>query len=231
MNILLVEDDAGTRLAVTRGLEQSGHRITVATCGQQALDALTSIEPSLVILDVGLPDIDGFEVCHRIRRRSWVPIVMLTARNDEEAVLRGYSLKIDDYVTKPCSPRLLRARVAAILRRDAEGRRRQRKRSVRLGRLTVDVECCQAELAGVPVELTPRESRLLFLLASNAGYVVRYGRLVDFGWQYNGGSRTQLRVSIHHLRKKLEEIAPGAVVIDTVTDTGYRLTFADDWPE
>jgi len=85
-------------------------------------------------------------------------------------------------------------------------------------------------LDGVPVELTRREFRLLFLLASNAGRVVRYGRLVDFGWQYNGGSRTQLRVAIHHLRLKLEDIAPGAVVIDTVTDTGYRLTYADDGP-
>src|SRR4051812_40369033 len=128
MSILVVEDDPGTRSIVTRALEQAGHRVIAAADGTQALDLVSKEDPALVVLDVGLPGINGFEVCRRIRCESLVPIVMLTARRSEEDILLGYSLGIDDYIIKPFSPRVLAARIASVMRRAIEGDRRERER-------------------------------------------------------------------------------------------------------
>src|SRR4051812_824246 len=172
MLILVVEDDSGTRAILTRALAQAGYDVAEAADRACAFALFASASPDLVVLDVGLPDVDGFEVCRRIRRESRVPVVMLTARGAEEDVLRGYGLGVDDYVTKPVRPRIMAARVGTVLRRTTEGCQRGRERSVRLGGLEIDLPFHQVHLAGVPVDLTPTEFRLLVLLATNGGRVI-----------------------------------------------------------
>jgi two-component system OmpR family response regulator len=159
--ILVVEDDPGTRAIVARVLKGAGHRVVTAVGGTGALELVTSARPDLVVVDVGLPDIDGFEVCRRIRLDSRVPIVMLAAHDDEDDVLRGFRLGADDYVTEPFSPRVLAARVAAVLRRAAEAAARRRENQTHLGGLELDVPGHEARIDDREVRLTPLEFRLL----------------------------------------------------------------------
>ena len=157
--ILLVDDEPDAVEFVSRAFLRSGYKVITASDGERALELVASARPDLIVLDVGLPDIDGFEVCRRIRLDSQVPIIMLTARDEEDDVMRGFRLGVDDYVTKPFSARLLTARVAAVLRRTAEASRRNRGDHVQAGSLDLDVHSFEVRKDGQQIRLTPLEFR------------------------------------------------------------------------
>jgi DNA-binding response OmpR family regulator len=223
MKILVVEDDPGTREIVTRALRCAGYETIDAVDGTRALDVVSSARPDLVVLDLGLPDVDGLEVCRRIRLDSQVPMVMLTARREEDEVMRAFKLGADDYVTKPFSARLLTARVAAVLRRTAEAGRRDREALVRAGILELDVRSFEVRMDGQQIRLTPLEFRLLHILAANMGRVVPYARLIEFAWGHEGAGPSHLKIRVHSLRTKLDLPVGAEPGIKAVVGTGYAL--------
>jgi two-component system, OmpR family, response regulator len=223
MAILVVDDDATMCGLLVDAFEQADHVVVSAANGEQALQCVAAAPPDLLVLDLGLPDFDGFEVCRRIRRDSRVPILMLTGRGREEDVLRGFRLGVDDYVTKPVSMRLLVARAAALLRRAAERDRRERETRLRAGPLELDSEFHEVRNDGEPIHLSPLEFRVLHLLMANKGAVVSYGRLIEYAWNHDGGNPAHLKLVVYRLRKKLDLPVGGAAGIQAITGTGYSL--------
>ena len=214
--LLLVEDEESIGSLVRAYLEQSGFRVEWVRSGEDALLTLDKVSPRLVILDIGLPGQDGFDVCRAIRARSPVPILMLTARDEEADRVIGLELGADDYVTKPFSPRELAARVKAVLRRTEPAPRAER---LELGEIVVDSEAREVTVAGQPVDLTGKEFDLLAYLVENAGIVVSRDQLLDrvWGMTYAGGTRT-VDVHVAQLRRKLGR--PEA--IRTFRGSGYK---------
>ncbi len=214
--LLLVEDEESIGSLVSAYLEQSGYRIAWVRSGEEALLDLERVRPRLVILDVGLPGQDGFDVCRGIRSRSSVPIVMLTARDEEADRVAGLEVGADDYVTKPFSPRELAARVKAVLRRTDPAPRTAR---LELGDVVLDAEAREVTVAGEPVELTGKEFDLLAFLLDNVGIVVSRDLLLDRVWglSYAGGTRT-VDVHVAQLRRKLGR----ADAIRTFRGAGYK---------
>lgn len=223
MKILIVEDDPDTLELVSRSLERAGYDVLTAADGERALELLATAAPDLVILDLVLPGVDGFEVCRRIRLSSQIPIVVLTARGDEDDVMRSFRLGVDDYVTKPYSMRLLVARVATLLRRTAEGGRRERGDHVQAGGLELDVQTLEVRKDGHQVRLTPLEFRILHILTANSGRVVPYDRLIEYAWGHDGGSPAHLKIRVCSIRKKLGLPVSGEAGIKAVVGTGYAL--------
>jgi DNA-binding response OmpR family regulator len=222
--ILVVDDEPKLVRVVREYLEHDGYRVVSAGDGREALDRFRQELPDLVVLDLMLPELDGLEVCRRIRRDSGVPIIMLTARAEEVDELIGLELGADDYVTKPFSPRTLLARVRSVLRRavPAEGS----EAPLSLGPLRVDPSRHEATWEGAPLALTPTEFRLLLTLARRPGRV--FGRLELLqriqGEAYAGYERT-VDAHVKNLRKKLA--VPGgdeaAKSVATVPGVGYKL--------
>ncbi len=217
--IVVVEDDPHIADLVELYLRQEGFRVVQAADGTQGLRAVGEQHPRMVILDVGLPGaLDGMEVCRRLRSSNSVPVLMLTARDDEIDRVLGLELGADDYVTKPFSPRELVARVKAILRR-AEGVNEEPDvRSV--GNVEVDIGRREARVAGEVVALAAREFDLLRYLAENTGLALSRQQILDGVWGsgWYGDERT-VDVHVRQLRKKLGESFPLA----TVWGVGYRL--------
>jgi DNA-binding response OmpR family regulator len=214
--LLLVEDDESIGSLVSAYLEQTGYRVSWVRSGEEALARLEQLRPNLVILDIGLPGRDGFDVCRDMRSRSSVPIVMLTARDEEPDRVAGLEVGADDYVAKPFSPRELAARVKAVLRRTEPPAAAQ---ALQLGDLLVDPLAREVTVAGEPVELTAKEFDLLAYLLENAGIVVSRDQLLDrvWGMTYAGGTRT-VDVHVAQLRRKLGR--PDA--IRTFRGSGYK---------
>lgn len=214
--ILVVEDEQAIAELVELYLTRDGFRVLQRRTGGEALEALPVHRPRLVVLDVGLPDLDGFEVCRRIRAQSPVPVIMLTARDDEVDRVRGLELGADDYVTKPFSPAELAARVRAVLRRVEGG---STPEVVEAGELRVDLAARTATIRAVPVPLTPREFELLAFLAARPGRALSRSQLLDGVWGagWYGDART-VDVHIAQLRRKLGDAAR----IATVRGVGYR---------
>jgi DNA-binding response OmpR family regulator len=179
--------------------------------------------PDLVLLDVMLPDIDGFEVCRRLRQNSQIPVIMITSRDEEAAVMRGFHVGADDYVTKPLSIRLLLARVATLLRRTGSTSRRVRSNHIHAGSFDVDVQNFEVRKDGQEIHLTPLEFRIFHILAANYGRVVPYERMFEFAWGHVECDRSLLKIRITGLRKKLGLSLDGNPVIKTVAGTGYSL--------
>jgi DNA-binding response OmpR family regulator len=215
--LLIVEDDESIGALVSAYLEQTGYRVDWVRSGEDALSRLDQLRPSLVILDIGLPGRDGFDVCRDIRARSSVPIVMLTARDEEADRVAGLEVGADDYVAKPFSPRELAARVKAVLRRSEPAA--ATAQTLQLGDLHVDTLAREVTVAGEPVELTAKEFDLLAYLLENAGIVVSRDQLLDrvWGMSYAGGTRT-VDVHVAQLRRKLGR--PDA--IRTFRGSGYK---------
>ncbi len=216
--VLLVEDDDSIGRLVKQYLEQKdGWRVLWLRTGEEALGELSRHPIRLVVLDVGLPGIDGFEVCRQMRNNSQVPIVMLTARDEEADRVVGFALGADDYVPKPFSPRELGARIKAILRR-AEGRSEDDVLAAR--EIVLRRDSHEVTVAGEPVELTGKEFDLLACFLEHPGIVLSRERLLDLVWgmAYPGGTRT-VDVHVAQLRRKVG--VPGA--IRTVRGAGYKL--------
>ena len=214
--VLVVEDDQAIGALVRTYLERDGFQVVWVRSGEDAMGELDRHPVRLVVLDVGLPGADGFEVCRRIRVRSAVPIVMLTARDDEVDRVAGLEVGADDYVSKPFSPRELMARVKAILRRVEAP---SREEILRLQDVAVNRTAREVEVAGEPVELTGREFDLLAFLVENAGAVLSRELLLDrvWGMEYPGETRT-VDVHVAQLRKKLGR----PDLIRTVRGAGYK---------
>jgi len=215
--IVLVEDEEDIASLVRAYLERDGFRVVWATRGTEGLQALEHHDAGLAILDLQLPDTDGFDVCRAIRSCSRVPIVMLTARDEEVDRVTGLELGADDYVTKPFSPRELVARVHAVLRR-AEPESGDDE--LVAGDVALDRRRRSVTVAGADVELTAREFDLLWHLAERPGIVVGRERLLDRVWglEFPGGTRT-VDVHIGQLRRKLDR----PQLIRTVRGAGYKL--------
>jgi DNA-binding response OmpR family regulator len=223
VKILIVGDEPEALEVVSRTFLRAGYEVVTAPSGEKALDLVLSIRPDLLVLDVELPGIDGFEVCRRIRLDSQLPIVMLTARDEEDDVMHGFRLGVDDYVTKPFSARLLAARVAAVLRRTCQNNQRQREDRVQAGELDLDIHSFEVRKDGQQIRLTPLEFRILHILAANKGRVVPYDRLIEYAWGHEGGSPSHLKIRICSIRKKLGLPVSGDAGIKAVVGTGYTL--------
>ena len=203
--ILLVEDEKTLAKALKFSLEKEGFTVYVAYDGEEALEAVNREEPQLVILDLMLPKIDGFEVCRTIRRDSEVPIIMLTARDEDIDKILGLELGADDYMTKPFNTRELLSRIRAILRRTAQHTFSGNK-VVRIGDIEIDLIKHRVSVKEKEVSLTSKEYALLSFLASNPGRVFSRELLLEeiWGYEFCGDART-VDVHIRHLREKIEE--------------------------
>jgi DNA-binding response OmpR family regulator len=217
--ILVVDDEDHIVELAQMYLEQAGYRVESAGDGHQALTRVRRRRPALVVLDLMLPGLDGFEVCRRLRGEYDLPIIMLTARTDDVDRIVGLELGADDYVTKPFNPRELVARVGAVLRRYQKSVRPAQV--VTVGELVVDPASREARIADRLLELRPKEFDLLLTLAEHRGLVMSRNQLLDLVWGYDfpGGTRT-VDAHISHLRAKLEG---GEVIIETHRGIGYKL--------
>lgn len=216
--VLLIEDEESIADLVRMYFEQEGFRFVHAGDGERGLDAVRDRNPRVVLLDLGLPGIDGIEVCRRIRSASDVPVIMLTARDDEVDKVVGLEIGADDYVTKPFSPRELVARVRAVLRRSEVAPRTASV--IEIGGWSIDSGRRQVTSPdGDIVRPTAREFDLLWYLADNRGLVLSRGQILEavWGYEYFGETRT-VDVHIRQLRKKLEDIP-----IETVWGVGYQM--------
>ncbi len=228
--ILLVEDDPTLRETVAYNLRGQGYEVLLAADGHRALETARREQPDLLLLDVMLPGIDGFEVCRVLRRESNVPILMLTARSDEVDRVVGLEVGADDYLTKPFSMRELLARVRALLRRvelsreEAAARRdTDEGEALTFGDLTIDLRRREVRLLGAPLRLKPKEFDLLLFLARNQGIALSRDLILErvWGWAYDGASRT-VDVHVRWLREKIEPDPAAPRRIVTVRGIGYR---------
>ncbi|MFW6055904.1 MAG: response regulator transcription factor [Chloroflexota bacterium] len=224
--VLVVDDEQRIAEAVAMNLELEGYQVITAAGGQEAIEKVTRDMPDLVILDVMMPDMDGFETLRRIREFSTTPIIMLTVRGDEGDRVRGLDLGADDYVTKPFSPRELVSRVRAVVRR-TEMPSPVPKTEIRIDdNLSIDFNRRKVIVRGKQVHLRPTEFRLLYHLVSNAGQVLTHETLLRRVWGYEYKDEDQyLWLYITYLRRKLEEDPKHPVYIIGERGIGYR--FAD----
>jgi DNA-binding response OmpR family regulator len=218
--ILLVDDEQNIIELATMYLEQEGFHVISARDGEAALERIKRDHPALVVLDLMLPKIDGWQVCRKVRTESDLPILMLTARDDDVDKIVGLEIGADDYMTKPFNPRELVARVKAILRR-TEPRRPEPGGSIRIADVTIDPARRTVYAGEREIELRTKEFDLLLALAENEGIVLSREKLLDLVWGFDfyGQTRT-VDVHVAHVRNKLEG---SGVVIETVWGVGYKL--------
>jgi DNA-binding response OmpR family regulator len=224
-SILVVEDEPSIASFVGMYLEKAGFGVRKAETGAEALAQADAEAPSLVILDLMLPDLDGIEVCRRIRQRSDVPILMLTARDDDIDKIIGLEVGADDYLTKPFNPGELVARVKSVLRRANPERRELQSASLRHGDLNIDAGRREVTVAGDEIQLAPKEFDLLWELLDHRGLVLTRDQLLERVWGYTfaGDTRT-VDVHVRQLRRKLGDASP----IVTVWGVGYKVSPAKE---
>jgi DNA-binding response OmpR family regulator len=224
MKVLVADDDTDLLDLMTYALRREGYIVLAATDGHLALHRSEAEHPDIVLLDANMPKLNGFEVCRRLRHNSEVPIIMLTACDEEEDIVRGLQLGADDYITKPFSAKQLIARMKAILRRCRANRYEEQVGEVRVGDLALDIRSMQVNKTGQVIQLTPLEFRILFLLAMNEGRVIPYSRLVEYAWGYDGGDSSLLKTHVCHIRQKLGlRAGRDGLKIKAVASVGYSL--------
>lgn len=218
--ILIVDDEQRIIDLARMYIETEGYNVTSTTDGRDGLIRILNEKPALVVLDLMLPGLDGWEICRRVRTQSDVPIIMLTARSEDIDKIVGLELGADDYLTKPFNPRELVARIKAILRR-SERKNPPGARPIEHANLCINPEQRTVLVAGRPVDLRMKEFDLLLMLAENPGMVFSRERLLDVVWGYNFAGETRtVDVHIAHLRHKLKAMQP---TIETVWGVGYKL--------
>jgi len=221
--VLLVEDDPTVREVVVRYLEREGIVVDAVGDGLVALDHAESCWPDLVVLDLMLPGIDGLEVCRRLRERAPVPVIMLTARGDEDDRVMGLELGADDYIAKPFSPRELTLRVQAVLRRSSGALPAAPDQTrIVVGDLDIDVRGHDVSRAGERLSLTVREFDLLVHLASHPRRVFRREELLEEVWGFTYGDTATVTVHVRRLREKVEVDPAAPLHLTTVWGVGYR---------
>ena len=221
--ILIVDDELRMRRFIRMNMELEKYQVIEAENGLQALDQVRQFNPDLIVMDVMMPEMDGFETLKLLREISTVPVILLTVRDDEEDITRGLGLGADDYITKPFSPRVLSSRVAAVLRR-AHWPAPPPRTVLRIDdRLSIDFNRHQVIVNGERIDLRPTEYRLLNHLIQNAGWVVPHDTLLAKVWGYEYRDETHYpRLYINYLRKKIEEDPANPKYILTERGVGYR---------
>ncbi|WP_413755364.1 response regulator transcription factor [Streptomyces sp. MMBL 11-3] len=229
VHLLIVEDDPTIRTPLLRALRERGHAVAAAHTAMGGLQTALDERPDLVVLDLGLPDLDGIELLRMLRAVSPVPVIIATARDDEAEIVRGLDAGADDYVVKPFTAAQLEARIRAVLRRGAGAR--EPVGATVVGDLRIDPGTREATLAGAVLDLTPREFDLLHHLASRAGQVVTKRELLTEVWQVPYGSADKtVDVHLSWLRRKLGESAQDPRYLHTVRGVGVRLSAPADRP-
>jgi DNA-binding response OmpR family regulator len=224
-NILVVEDESSIASFVSLYLKNAGYGVRTASTGSEGLAQVAAQMPSLVVLDLMLPDIDGIEVCKRIRQTSDVPILMLTARDEDVDKIIGLEVGADDYLTKPFNPRELVARVKSILRRSTPERRQIESKQLQHGDLVIDAGRREVHVGDEEIQLAPKEFDLLWELLDHRGLVLTRDQLLERVWGYTfaGDTRT-VDVHVRQLRRKLGDASP----IVTVWGVGYKVSPAKE---
>jgi len=223
--VLVVEDESSIASFVSLYLKNAGYGVKTAANGTDALAEVAAATPDLIVLDLMLPDIDGIEVCKRVRQRSDVPILMLTARDEDVDKIIGLEVGADDYLTKPFNPRELVARVKSILRRTTPDRRDLESETIEHGDLHVDAGRREVRVGEDEIQLAPKEFDLLWELLDHRGLVLTRDQLLERVWGYTfaGDTRT-VDVHVRQLRRKLGDASP----IVTVWGVGYKVSPAKD---
>ena len=231
--ILIVDDDRNICELLRLYLEKEGYETALAYDGEQALDKFNSQKPALVLLDVMMPKLDGWEVCRRIRASSQVPVIMLTAKGETFDKVLGLELGADDYIVKPFDTKEVVARIKAVLRRYAAGtaapeKAEETKKVISYDKLSVDLTRYELKVDGRVVEAPPKELELLYYLASHPNRVFNRDQLLDevWGFEYYGDSRT-IDVHVKRLREKLEGVSE-QWSLKTVWGVGYKFEVKDD---
>jgi DNA-binding response OmpR family regulator len=223
MKALVVDDDVDLVDIITYALRREGYEVIGATDGLQALDRLRADPPDIVVLDLRMPRLGGFEVCRRIRHVSDVPIIVLTARTEESDILRGLQIGADDYMIKPFSLKQLAARMETVLRRCRSDHYRRAVAEVKAGDIVLNLQTHEVTRNAVSIQLTPLEFRILYMLAMNEGQIIPYTRIVDYAWGYEGGDANLLKTHICHIRQKLRLPLEGEGSIRSLPTVGYSL--------
>ena len=221
MKILIADDDSDLLGLIGFTLTQAGYLVVKAADGPTAIRAYEVEQPDIIVLDINMPGASGFQVCEAVRQKSRVPIMMLTARGEEEDLVRALELGADDYLTKPFSPRTLLARVKALLRRAGV----DTATPLAAGRIKLDVDEHTVQVGeGEPIRLTKLELRLLQMLLANSGHTVSSDRLLMQVWGHRGaGDRQLLKQLVHRLRHKIEVDPALPQLLQTAPGAGYRL--------
>jgi DNA-binding response OmpR family regulator len=224
-SVLVVEDESSIASFVALYLKNAGYTVRTAATGNEALAQFQASTPGLIVLDLMLPDIDGIEICRRIRKTSDVPILMLTARDEDVDKIIGLEVGADDYLTKPFNPRELVARVKSILRRASPERRQIESKQLRHGQLLIDAGRREVRVGDEEIQLAPKEFDLLWELLDHRGLVLTRDQLLERVWGYTfaGDTRT-VDVHVRQLRRKLGDASP----IVTVWGVGYKVAPAKD---
>jgi two-component system KDP operon response regulator KdpE len=228
--ILVVDDEPRMTKFVRMNLELEGYRVSEASDGLEALNKARDELPDLIILDVNMPELDGFETLKLLRQTGNTPVIMLTVKADEDDRIKGLELGADDYVTKPFSPRELASRVKAVLRRTETAAPVEKTTIVVDNDLTIDFKKREVMVRGQPVKLRPTEYRLLYHLVSNAGYVMTHDMLLQKVWGHEYRDESQyVRLYINYLRQKIEADPAHPKYILTEHGVGYQ--FVDFKPK
>jgi DNA-binding response OmpR family regulator len=224
-SVLVVEDEASIASFVALYLKNAGYDVGTVANGAEALAAVERDQPALIVLDLMLPDIDGIEICRRVRQKSDVPILMLTARDEDVDKIIGLEVGADDYMTKPFNPRELVARVKSILRRATPERKERESEVIQHGDLVIDAGRREVKVGEQEIQLAPKEFDLLWELLDHRGLVLTRDQLLERVWGYTfaGDTRT-VDVHVRQLRRKLGDASP----IVTVWGVGYKVGPARD---
>lgn len=219
--ILVVDDDKNICELLRLYIEKEGYDVTIANDGKQALRCFEAYQPSLVMLDIMLPVLDGWQVCREIRKISKCPIIMLTAKGEVFDKILGLELGADDYIVKPFETKEVIARIKAVLRRSSSGKNSEKK-VVQFDKLSINLTTYELKVDGVPVDTPPKEMELIYHLASNPNRVYTRDQLLDevWGFDYYGDSRT-VDVHVKRLREKLEGVSE-QWKLKTVWGVGYK---------
>jgi DNA-binding response OmpR family regulator len=219
---LVVDDEPQMVGIVAYALETQGFQVTTAYDGRQALEKIEADPPDLVVLDVMLPKVNGWQVCRTVRETTTIPVILLTAKDEDEDIIRGLEIGADDYITKPFKPREVALRALAVVRRSGWEKTPPR---VTLGGLEIDTEKHSATLDGEPLQLTPNEFKLLDCLAHNAGRVLSWQSILKTAWEVetSEGGREMVKTAIYRLRQKIESEPDSPRYLLTVRGIGYTM--------